>query len=97
MVPLVLSNFIKLFIDPNQENVEANMYVNGILLTIIPFFITIMLHHGNHQFGMMGIKGRVAITSLVYRKVGISWIIIIPVVFLIIIDVIVVMVIVVFE
>ncbi|XP_056634781.1 putative uncharacterized protein DDB_G0282133 [Diorhabda sublineata] len=66
--PIILAELIKLFADKNvADNYE--IYVYSVALIIVSFLSTITLHHVIFAMQAIGMRVRIATSSLVYRKV----------------------------
>ncbi|XP_044268658.1 ATP-binding cassette sub-family C member 4-like [Tribolium madens] len=65
--PVVLAYFINLFPGEGKEN-QNEMYILGSILVIQSFFIVITMHHIDLGQASIGMRIRVAVSSLIYRK-----------------------------
>lgn len=66
--PVVLAYFINLFEEQNEEN-QNEMYIFGSALVIQSFFIILLMHHVDFGQAAIGMRIRIAVSSLIYRKV----------------------------
>ncbi|KAJ8951068.1 hypothetical protein NQ318_003766, partial [Aromia moschata] len=67
--PLVLSNFIKQFTTIDETNSTEYMYIFGSALVGISVVIVFLMHHTNFALSCIGMRIRIAASSLVYRKI----------------------------
>lgn len=65
--PMILSYFIKSF-NPSGDDM-ITMYISGSLLIGISVLLIFMMHHVNFGQSCIGMRIRIAVSSLVYRKV----------------------------
>ncbi|EFA04472.2 putative multidrug resistance-associated protein lethal(2)03659-like Protein [Tribolium castaneum] len=65
--PVILAYFINLFSGEGQDN-QNEMYIFGSVLVIQTFFIVITMHHIDLGQASIGMRIRVAVSSLIYRK-----------------------------
>lgn len=70
ILPLVLAYFIKLFSYKQHNNNYQDMILFGLILAVFPYFIAILTHHSEFGQSIVGMRARVAVSSLVYRKVN---------------------------
>lgn len=68
--PIILSYFIQLFSRSDKDNVEVELHVCGVALVLTTFITVLLSHHGNFRFSLTGMRCRIAVSSLVYRKVS---------------------------
>ncbi|XP_074034745.1 ATP-binding cassette sub-family C member 4 isoform X2 [Leptinotarsa decemlineata] len=65
--PIVLARLICLFKEAGAVNTEIDMYVSSVVLIGFGFLIILMTHHTSHSLAVIGMRVRVATSSLVYR------------------------------
>lgn len=67
---MVLAHFIQLFSLPDDGNLQSEMYLYGSILVLMAFITIFLVHHGTYHFNLTGMRCRIALSSLVYRKVS---------------------------
>ncbi|RZB39027.1 multidrug resistance-associated protein [Asbolus verrucosus] len=65
--PVVLAYFINLFSD-DQENTHNEMYISASILVLQSFLTVIFIHHIEFGQTAIGMRIRIAVSSLIYRK-----------------------------
>ncbi|XP_044750491.1 ATP-binding cassette sub-family C member 4-like [Coccinella septempunctata] len=65
--PLMLSNLIRLFINKNYTAMEILFYGGGLSLLLL--CSSFLLHHTVRGSNLLAIKIRIAVSSLIYRKI----------------------------
>lgn len=73
-MPVILSEFIDFF-NTIPRNNEKGWYL-GAGVILISFANCIIFHHCNVNSNRLGMRARIACSSLIYRKVRISFILI---------------------
>lgn len=73
MQPIVLGNFIRTYTKDDKQNLTVDLYINGITFVALSFVSVIFYHHSNFQFSLIGMRCRIAVSSLVYRKVRLKY------------------------
>lgn len=68
---MVLAYFIRSF-SPTEED-AAVMYISGCLLIGISLVLIFIMHHSNFGQSIIGMRIRIAASSLLYRKVGLNY------------------------
>lgn len=66
--PMVLSYLIGLFSDSGDKATE--MYIAGSVLVGTSIIIIFLTHHGTFGLSIVGMRLRIATSSLLYRKVS---------------------------
>ncbi|XP_074034732.1 ATP-binding cassette sub-family C member 4 isoform X3 [Leptinotarsa decemlineata] len=66
---VVLAHLIYLFRETSEENAVMDMYIFSLLLIGFGFLISLTCQHTNHNMALIGMRVRVATSSLVYRKI----------------------------
>lgn len=68
--PIVLSYYISLFaITETKEDKTKPMYISGAILVGLSVLIVFFMHHTNFIVSAIGMRVRIACSSLIYRKV----------------------------
>ncbi|KAJ8951069.1 hypothetical protein NQ318_003767 [Aromia moschata] len=66
--PVVLSNLIKLFSRDNADKHTDLMYIYGSILIVLTILVVFLFHHANFGQSVVGMRIRIACSTLVYRK-----------------------------
>ncbi|XP_022909501.2 probable multidrug resistance-associated protein lethal(2)03659 [Onthophagus taurus] len=67
--PLVLGYLLRLFTKrENPENMELAKYITGLILVCVVFLAVLLQHHTNFGQQSVGMRVRIAVSTLVYRK-----------------------------
>ncbi|XP_057653036.1 ATP-binding cassette sub-family C member 4-like [Diorhabda carinulata] len=66
--PIILAKLIKLFLNNGDRNI-GDMYYYGLGLILTSFLSLLILHHTMFSMGAVGMRIRVALSSLLYRKI----------------------------
>lgn len=70
--PVVLAQLIRMF-SPAEERVDSSaIYISGGILSGLTFVYIFWHHHLNFELARIGMRVRVACSSLIYRKVKIE-------------------------
>ncbi|XP_050511824.1 ATP-binding cassette sub-family C member 4-like isoform X2 [Diabrotica virgifera virgifera] len=67
--PIILFHFIALFSGENREENQGDMYIYGGLLILVSVLSIFFMHHLQIGLASIGMRVRVACSSLVYRKI----------------------------
>ncbi|XP_074034742.1 ATP-binding cassette sub-family C member 4 isoform X3 [Leptinotarsa decemlineata] len=67
--PIILSILISLFTGVKEENTQLKMYLSSAALVGSTTFLTFIMHHTNFGLATVGMRIRVAVSSMVYRKI----------------------------
>lgn len=68
--PVVLSYLIARFSDADSSNKTVEMYASGSVLVGLSIIIIFTTHHATFGLSIMGMRLRIATSSLIYRKVS---------------------------
>ncbi|CAH0557997.1 unnamed protein product [Brassicogethes aeneus] len=70
--PMILAELLKLFTSyaPKDSGVIRDMYIYGSGVVGFSLILIFMVHHSNYGQSRIGMRIRVGVSSLVYRKIG---------------------------
>ncbi|CAH1105116.1 unnamed protein product [Psylliodes chrysocephalus] len=68
-LPLILAHLISLFSGPFDETKQTEMYITGAGLVLVSGCVIFTFHHANFGLSAIGMRIRIASSSLMYRKI----------------------------
>ncbi|KAH1014057.1 hypothetical protein HUJ04_002952 [Dendroctonus ponderosae] len=67
--PMVLAILVKQFEPSNVTIDKAAIYISASLVVLISLLMIFFMHHGNFGVSAIGMRIRIAVSSLIYRKI----------------------------